>query len=253
MFSNALVKTPSASLVSGITHAGLGLPDYRLALQQHENYLKALKNCGVQVTVLPAEDEYPDSCFVEDPAVVTPNCAIITRPGAESRQGENTAIAAALLPFYPDLEYIKAPGTLDGGDVMMVGKHCYIGLSARTNTAGAAQLIALLESHNMTGSVVTLKEVLHLKTGISYLENNHLLVSGEFIGKSEFKSFNRLVVDPSESYAANCVWVNDRVIMPSGFPRTEDLLSKHGFEILTVGVSEFQKLDGGLSCLSLRF
>ncbi len=253
MFKNALVKTPSQSMVAGITHAGLGLPDHNLALEQHKQYIGALAQCGLQVEVLPAEDSFPDACFVEDPAIITPAGAIITHPGATSRQGETLAIAAALETRFTPLAKIEAPGTLDGGDVMMVGNHYYIGLSARTNQAGAEQLIAWLEQQQLTGSVISLQDVLHLKTGVSYLENGVLLVSGEFIDKPEFRSFRRLEVPPSEVYAANCIWVNDRVIMPAGFPVTQGLLQSAGFEVLAVDVSEFQKLDGGVSCLSLRF
>ena len=152
MFKHAIVKTPCQAMVNGITEAQLGRPDYHLALQQHANYIKALEHCGVTVMVLPADETYPDSCFVEDPAVLTPHCAIITQPGADSRKGEINAITNAVAEFYPVIEHINSPGTLDGGDVMMVGNHFYIGLSARTNLHGANQLISLLEKHGMTGS-----------------------------------------------------------------------------------------------------
>ncbi len=253
MFKYALVKTPAHSMVAGITHAGMGLPDHELALQQHHNYIKALEQCGVQVTVLPAEDDYPDACFVEDTAIVNTKGAIITNPGAVSRRGETQAITTALETLFPNLAKIETPGTLDGGDVMMVGDHYFIGLSDRTNQAGAEQLITWLEQQQMTGSVVSLQEVLHLKTGVSYLENNCLLVSGEFVDKPEFNAFKRMEVNPEEAYAANCIWVNDRIIMPAGFPATQNMLESTGFDVLPVEVTEFQKLDGGVSCLSLRF
>lgn len=253
MFKHAIVKTPCQAMVNGITEAQLGRPDYHLALQQHTNYIKALEHCGVTVMVLPADEAYPDSCFVEDPAVLTPHCAIITQPGADSRKGEINAITNAVAEFYPAIEHINSPGTLDGGDVMMVGNHFYIGLSARTNLHGANQLISLLEKHGMTGSSINMSEMLHLKTGLSYLENNHLIACGEFILKTEFKNFKLMPVDNDESYAANCIWVNDKVVIPAGFPNTQSMIERAGFQVLTVDVSEFQKLDGGLSCLSLRF
>ncbi len=253
MFKHAIVKTPCQAMINGISEAQLGAPDYELALKQHQNYIKALQQCGVEVTVLQADESYPDSCFVEDPAILTKHCAIITHPGATSRKGETTAIEHAVAGFYPTVRHIKSPGTLDGGDVMMVGDHFYIGLSDRTNQTGADQLIAILETHGMTGSCIAMSEMLHLKTGLSYLENNHLVACGEFLQKVEFQEFTVLAVGDNESYAANCIWVNGTVITPLGFPQSKALLEQAGFNVLTVDVSEFQKLDGGLSCLSLRF
>jgi dimethylargininase len=253
MFKQAIVKTPCTNMVNGISEAGLGQPDYQLALQQHQQYIDALQQCGVEVTVLPADDNYPDSCFVEDPAIITTETAIITRPGADSRKGETKAIEQALLNQGLDIQHIKAPGTLDGGDVMMVDKHYYIGLSDRTNQQGAQRLIQILEQHGMTGETVEMNDMLHLKTGISYLENNKLLATGEFIEHPAFAGFETMPVEPAESYAANCIWVNDKVIAPLGFPKTQTMIEQAGFQVITVDVSEFQKLDGGLSCLSLRF
>ncbi len=253
MFKHAIVKTPCQAMINGISDAQLGLPDYELALQQHQNYIQALQQCGVKVIALPAEENFPDSCFVEDPAILTPSCAIITNPGAASRKGETKTIEKAVAEFYPQLHHIKAPGSLDGGDVMMVGTHFYIGLSARTNQQGADQLIEILEVHNMSGSCVALSDMLHLKTGLSYLENNHLVACGEFLNKAAFQKFDILPVDSNESYAANCIWVNETVIIPAGFPNTQKMIENAGFKVLPVDVSEFQKLDGGLSCLSLRF
>lgn len=253
LFRNAIVKTPCQQMVNGISEAGLGVPDYQLAMLQHQNYITALQQCGVAVTVLPADERFPDSCFVEDPALITPECAIITNPGAASRNGETIAIEAAIKAFYPTVERIIAPGTLDGGDVMMVGSHFYIGLSDRTNQAGADQLIALLQKHGMSGESVAMSDMLHLKTGLSYLENNVLVAGGEFIEHPAFSAFDILPVTDDEAYAANCIWVNDKVIVPMGFPKTRAMLEQKGFEVIAVDVSEFQKLDGGLSCLSLRF
>jgi hypothetical protein len=148
-------------MIEGITSAPeLGKPDYELALKQHDAYIEALKSCGVEVTVLPADEAFPDSCFVEDPAVLTRKCAIITNPGAETRNLETKAMIPVIKQFYPDdlIEYIKAPGTLEGGDVMMVGDHFYIGRSNRTNEEGIRQFIEILNRHGLTGSEVPLKE-----------------------------------------------------------------------------------------------
>lgn len=256
MFKHVIVRRPCQAMVEGITSAPeLGKPDHALALRQHDDYIAALKQCGVDVTVLPADERYPDSCFVEDPAVITSKCAIITNPGAPSRNGEKDEIVGAIKQFFSDdqIEYIQAPGTLEGGDVMMVGDHFYVGRSARTNEEGIRQFIAILEKHGLTGSEVKLEEVLHLKTGINYLENNNMLVSGEFVTKPEFQQYNRFEIPQEEAYAANCIWVNGTVIVPKGYPAVEKAVREMGYQVLLVDTSEYRKLDGGLSCLSLRF
>ena len=256
MFQNVIVRRPCRAMVEGITsNPQLGKPDYELALCQHDTYIEALKQSGVQVTVLPADERYPDSCFVEDPAVITRKCAIITNPGAASRNGEKDEIIGAIREFFPEdqIEYIQAPGTLEGGDVMMVGDHFYVGRSARTNEEGIRQFIAILEKHGLSGSEVALEEVLHLRTGVNYLENNNMLVSGEFVTKPEFAAYNRVEIPEEEAYAANCIWVNGTVIVPQGYPAVEKAVRELGYPVILVDTSEYRKLDGGLSCLSLRF
>ncbi len=254
MFKNAIVRIPAPSLVNGITSAPeLGKPDYDKALNQHRTYVKALEQCGVTVKVLEANDQFPDSCFVEDVAVCTPAFAMVTSPGAPTRMGEEEDITTVLKDFFPNIETIIAPGTLEGGDVMMVGDHYYIGLSDRTNQAGADQLIAALEKYGMKGSVVEMKEMLHLKTGLAYLEDNVLLVAGEFTRMETFKQYKRLEIPDAEGYAANCIRVNEYVIVPKGYEQTKKLIEDAGLMVMAVDTSEFKKLDGGLSCLSLRF
>ena len=253
MFKKAIVRTPGKNMVEGISTAELGLPDYELALLQHANYIEALKECGLEVTILEADDAYPDSTFVEDVALLTKACAIVTNPGAASRRGEIVAIKKVLKDFYENIEEVREPGRVEAGDIMMVGDHFYIGLSERTNQQGAEQVIGYLEKYGMSGSVVSLKEVLHLKTGIAYLEENNLLACGEFLKKEEFQKFNILEIDQSESYAANCIWVNGTVLVPKGYPKARATIEGAGYQVKEVDVSEFRKLDGGLSCLSLRF
>lgn len=255
-FNHVIVRRPCKAMVEGITSAPeLGKPDYELALKQHDAYIEALKQCGVDVTVLEADERYPDSCFVEDPALITRKCAIITNPGAASRNGEKDEIVGAVKKFFSDdqIEYIKAPGTLEGGDVMMVGDHFYVGRSARTNEEGIRQLTEILAKYDMTCSEVTLEKVLHLKTGVNYLENNNMLASGEFIEKPDFEKYDKVVIPEEEAYAANCIWVNDKVIVPEGYPAVLEAVKGMGYETLLVDTSEYRKLDGGLSCLSLRF
>ena len=256
MFKNVIVRTPCKRVVEGITsNPQLGAPDYELALKQHATYIEALKKTGVEVTVLPPSDEYPDSCFVEDDAVLTRACAIITNPGASTRKGEIEAMIPVIRQFYPEdkIEYIKAPGTLEGGDVMMVGDHFYVGRSARTNEEGIRQFIAILEKYGLSGSEVPLEKVLHLKTGVNYLENNNMLVSGEFIDKPDFQKYNKYIIPENEAYAANCIWMNGTVLVPAGYPETEKLVRSMGYDVILVDTSEFRIIDGGLSCLSLRF
>jgi len=253
MFSKAIVRTPCKNLVNGLTSANLGKPDYEKALIQHQDYIRALQKCCLDVTILEPDENYPDSTFVEDAALLTPHCAIITNPGAPSRKGEITNIKNELERHYSKIEYINNPGTLEAGDVMMVGDHYYIGISERTNTDGAWQLINILESCGMSGSTVLLKGVLHLKTAVSYIGNNILLAAGEFIDNVEFKNFNIIKINDEETYAANSVWINDYVLVPIGFTKTSKAIESAGYKVIEVDVPEFQKLDGGLSCLSLRF
>ena len=254
MFTKAIVRTPGKSLVNGLSDSKhLGTPDYSKAIIQHQQYIEALKSCGLKITVLDPCEEYPDSTFVEDVALITPKCTIMTRPGAESRRGEVTKMTKTLESQFKNLEYIESPGTIEAGDVMMVGDHYYVGLSERTNLQGAEQLIAILVRYGLKGSTVRLTEVLHLKTGLSYLENNRLVVCGEFKNDPVFSGFEQIEIPESESYAANCIWVNDNVIIPSGYPITKQKVSATGYNVLEVDVSEFKKLDGGLSCLSLRY
>lgn len=256
MFKNVIVKTPSRAIVNGITsNPQLGQPNYEKALQQHAAYIEALKSCGVAVTVLDADENYPDGCFVEDVAVVTEKCAIITNPGAPTRQGEVDAIVPVLQKFYSNSQiyYIQAPGTLEGGDVMMAGDTFYVGESARTNKEGIAQFAQILTGHGYKVVQVPLTEVLHLKTGVNYLENNQMLVSGEFINKPEFASYKKSIVPQEEAYAANCIWVNNNVLVPQGYPTVKKLVEDMGYTVVLVDTSEFRKIDGGLSCLSLRF
>ncbi|WP_392562293.1 arginine deiminase family protein [Orbus sturtevantii] len=253
-FKHAIVRTPSQTLVDGLTSVNFGKPDYQKALQQHHEYIKALQQCAVEVTILPPNEQFPDSVFVEDTALCTPHCAIITRPGAKSRLKEIEIIESAITQFYPNnVERILAPGNVEAGDIMMVGTHYYIGLSARTNHEGATQMIAILNKYGLTGSIITLDKVLHLKTGLSYLEKNNLLAAGEFITKAEFSHLNIIEIPEEESYAANCIWVNGNVIMPSGYPLTKAKIVALGYQVIEVDTSEYRKIDGGVSCMSLRF
>jgi dimethylargininase len=253
MFRIAIVRKPCTKFPEGITTAGLGKPDFKKALIQHQKYIDALKECGLEVKILEADEKFPDSTFVEDTAICTSKCAIITNPGAASRNGEKTVMKSVLKEYFNQIEEIKFPCTLDGGDVMKVENHFYIGISERTNKEGSSQLIGILNKYGYSGSVIELKNILHLKTGVSYLENNNLLVSGELINIKEFEKFNKIVISSEESYSANSLWINGKVLIPKRYPLTKEKIEMLGYRTIELDMSEFRKLDGGLSCLSLRF
>ncbi len=255
-FNHVIVRRPGRSLAEGITSASeLGRPIYERALEEHRDYVHALERCGVDITILSALEAYPDSCFVEDPAVITRCGAIITNPGAPSRNGEKAEIEPVIRRFFSDdqIARIEAPGTLEGGDVMMVGDHFFVGRSARTNEEGIRQFLDILNSWGLEGSEVPLRHVLHLKTGVNYIEDGNMLVSGEFINHSAFACYNKIVVPDEEAYGANCIWVNGTVIVAKGYPAVLRAVQELGYETIVVDTSEFRKVDGGLSCLSLRF
>ena len=253
LFTNAIVRLPAPSIRDGLTTSNLGKPDYSKALGQHIEYTETLKQLGLNIKVLPENNLYPDSTFIEDVALCTSSFAVITSPGALSRRGETGNMRQVLSEYFNIIEEISMPGTLESGDIMTAGNHFYIGISQRTNNEGADQMIKILENHGMTGSKIYLRKMLHLKSGASYLEKNNMLVCGELIENKEFEKYNRILVSEDESYAANSLWINGKVLVPEGFPGTKKKIENAGYETITLDVSEFRKVDGGLSCLSLRW
>jgi len=253
MFTRAIVRRPGISFAGGITTANLGAPSLSRALKQHDAYTAALEQCGLEVTVLPPDERFPDATFIEDTAILTPRAAVISNPGAHSRNGEKQITRPVVSHFYAAVVEIKPPGTLDGGDVLDINGHLFIGLTARTNAQGAQQLIAALAPTGYTGSTVTLSSFLHLKTGVAWIGGRDLLAAGELAEHPVFNDFNIIPVSPAETYAANCIRVNDWVLMPAGFPGVRRELTRRSYPLIELEMSEFQKMDGGLSCLSLRF
>lgn len=256
MFRHALVRPPSVHFASGLTTSGLGEPDFGLALQQHYAYVRALEACGLEILRLPADDRFPDATFVEDTAIVRADGAILARPGAPSRAGEVDAVRERLVSHFPDPTAIEEPGTLDGGDVCEAGDRAFIGVSERTNEAGAEQLAAWFARHGVRPHLVDIRGtpgLLHLKTGLACLGENRLLIVPALAEEPAFRSFELVLVPEDESYAANAIRVNDRVLLASGFRGTEERLRRLGYEVQTLAMSEFRKMDGGLSCLSLRW
>ena len=252
MFARAIIRGVPDTFSAGITTAALGRPDLEKAREQHRSYVAALEGYGLEVTVLDADERYPDSVFVEDTAVVTDRCAIVTNPGAAQRKGEVDEVEKALAGLYGDVERITDPGTVDGGDVLQAGGHFYVGLSRRTNREGAEQLSAILQRYGFGVSFVELRQFLHLKTGVAYLGGDDLVVAGELVEKDEFRGFDKIVVSPEEEYGANCIRINDRVLMAAGNEAAKRSITERGYEVTELEMSEFRKVDGGLSCLSLR-
>ncbi|MBI9055206.1 MAG: hypothetical protein JEY96_15390 [Bacteroidales bacterium] len=252
MFTKAIVRKPASTYANGITTSDLGKPDINLALKQHEAYCEALIKCGLELIILDADPNFPDSCFVEDTAVVTKDFGIITRPGDKRRLGEEIEIKKVLEPLLK-LHYIEEPGTLDGGDIMQADNKFYIGISDRTNNEGSRQLSNILSKYNYEAISITVKDILHFKTGINYLGENNLLVQKSFFDLPDLKNYNKTIVKSTENYAANSLRINNCVIVPKGFPETKSNIEKLGYKIIELEMSEFQKMDGGLSCLSLRF
>jgi dimethylargininase len=253
---HAIVRPPGSNFAEGLTTVDLGRPDHERALSQHAAYCEALEQCGLALTRLPADLRHPDSTFVEDTAVLTARGAILSRPGALSRSGEAEAMRGTLSKFYPELAEISAPGTLDGGDVCEAGDHFFIGVSERTNEEGARQLAALLAGIGFTAGVVDIRGIpgiLHLKSGIACPAEGTIVAIDALAGHPAFRSHAIVPVPSAEGYAANCVRVNDRLLFAAGHPLLAASLRRMGFDLLVLEMSEFEKMDGGLSCLSLRF
>ena len=258
-FSRAIVRPPGENFADGLTSSGGG-PDLDLALQQHAHYCEALRACGLELTCLDPDPTYPDGTFVEDAAIVTSRGAILTRPGAASRTGEINSVGAALRAIDPAIRLIEAPGTVDGGDICEADGHFIIGVSARTNERGAAQLKQHLESMGFTASLMDIRAsetLLHLKTGLAYVGDGAWLVATTVLRQLQSLAGLDLraiiPVSRDEAYAANCVRVNDAVLVPAGYPEVAAALRFRGFSPVLLDMSEFKKMDGGLSCLSLRF
>jgi len=256
MLSRAIVRPPGPTFAEGLTSVRSGVPDFGRALEQHEAYCAALQQCGLTLTWLEPDEDYPDSTFLEDTAVITERGAVLTRPGAVSRIGEVTRVNEVLQQFYSELHSIHAPGTIDGGDVCEADREFFIGISQRTNEAGARQLAELLKSFGYPSSLVDIrgvKGILHLKSGLGYLGNNQLVAIEGLVEREEFRNYDLVRVNAGEEYAANCVRVNDRVLVAAGYPAFEEVLRGLGYHTIALEMTEFQKMDGGLSCLSLRF
>ena len=252
MFSHAITRRPGPDLARGLTTADLGPPDSSRALVQHTAYVAALRDLGLAVTELPALPGHADACFVEDTAVVVPELAVVTRPGAPSRRGE-TASVAAVLAEHRELATITPPGTVDGGDVLVADRTCWIGISGRTNASGAEQLASLLGARGYACRLVPVTGGLHLKSHANHVGDRTLLLAESWSARTEFADWSRITVPAAETYACNTLLVNGTLLVPAGYRDTARLLAGLGLPMLALDTSEIRKLDGGLTCLSLRF
>ena len=253
MFTQAIARKPAKNFAQGLTTTvSAKPPQYESLLNQHGAYIEALKFCGLEVTLLDPLPDYPDAYFVEDTAVVTSDVAVITHPGAQARRGEAESMAPVLAGFHKT-ERILAPGTVDGGDVLQVNDHFFVGLSERTNKEGAGQLGRILESCGNTWATVEVGAGLHFKSSVNYVGKNTLLVTPDFAECEQLSGYDKIVVPKAEAYAANTLLVNEHLLIPAGFPLTRQKLEILGFDIIELETSEVGKMDGGLTCMSIRF
>lgn len=256
MFTKAIVRAPSENFADGLTSVDLGVPVFETALVQHRAYCEALVRCGLSLVQLDPDPNYPDSTFVEDTAILTDRCAVIMQPGAPSRSGEILAMAETLAQYYDKLDRVQPPGTIDGGDVCQIENHFLIGISDRTNEDGAHQLSKYLQAAGFTSSHIDIRGtvgLLHLKSGVSYLGENRVLVTDALADEKHLKGFELVYVPTGEEYAANSIRVNDYLLFAAGFPKLKSKLEALGYNLVELEMSEFEKMDGGSSCLSLRF
>ena len=249
----AITRGVSSSLATGeLTFLDRVPIDIALARRQHEAYEAALVALGVRIDHLPAEDALADAVFVEDVALVLDEIAIVTAPGAASRRGETESIARAVGQYRP-VHHLSAPATLDGGDVVRIGRTLYVGLSSRTNEAGIDQLGALVSSLGYTVLAVEVAGALHLKTACTYAGRGILLANPEWAATNIFRDVEVLSVDPGEPWGASVLAIGDTLVMPASFPRARAKLEARGFTVDPVDLSELQKAEGGPTCLSIVF
>ncbi|HEX4825004.1 MAG TPA: hypothetical protein VFV19_11900 [Candidatus Polarisedimenticolaceae bacterium] len=256
VFKNAIVRPPTPNFADGLTTAGLGAPDFARALEQHGRYAGALAHHGVAVVTAAPDAAFPDATFVEDVAVMTPGGAVLMRPGAKSRAGEVASLRSTIASCVPIAGAIEAPGSVDGGDVCAAGETFFIGLSSRTDEEGARQLGEILARQGFAVRIADVRRadgLLHLKSGMAWLGGRRLLAVDALARDPAFEGYERVTVPDDETYAANAVAIGGRVLLAGGFLKTRRAVEAAGLEVVALDMSEFQKMDGGLSCLSLRF
>lgn len=253
-FTHAITRRPAASITDGLRAVDTGTPDLATMEAHHAAYIAALRSTGATVVELPPLDAFPDSVFVEDTALCLPQGAIVMRPGAPTRLGEAAEMAPHLQALYSTVEWIKGPGTIEGGDILVTGREVLVGQSARTDAAGIEELRAIVTrwGHRLR-EVHTPPGVLHFKTDCSLLDADTVLSTERLAASGCFDGYRVIHTAAGEEAAANAIRFNDTVLMAEGFPETRARIEAAGYRVVEIGNSECAKLDGGMSCLSLRF
>ncbi len=253
-FTHAIARLPAASITAGLRAVDTGAPDLETFLKHHDDYVSALRSTGAEVVVLDALHDYPDSVFVEDAALCLQEGAIVMRPGAPTRLGEAALMRPTLERFYDEVLEVAAPATIEGGDILVCEREILVGTSARTNAQCIAGLGRLVDRWGYkVRKVETPEGVLHFKTDCSLLDAETILATRRLSVSGCFDGYRVIHVADGEEAAANTIRFNNLVLMPAGFPATRDMLVDAGYDVREIGNSEAAKLDGGMSCLSLRF
>jgi len=252
-FTHAIVRQPAKSIVKGLRAVDIGSPDYDQMICDHNDYVEALVSAGVKLISLTALDKFPDGQFVEDTALCLPEAVILMRPGAPSRLGEVCEIEPQLRDLFKAVYEIEKPGHIEGGDILVTGKEILVGRSARTNANGVSQLSEIVTPLGyVMREVFTPPEILHFKTDCSLIGPDEILSTKRLQASGCFDGYKVVNVADGEEAAANAIRVNDYVIMPGGFPQTKAILEDRGYKVKIINNTECAKLDGGMSCLSLR-
>ena len=250
---NAITRLPSSCMdACELTHLTRAPIDRVKARRQHAVYCQTLADCGARVQVLAADDALPDCAFVEDMALVLPELNVLCRPGAPSRRGELAAVSSALPDDRPTAR-VEGPATLDGGDVLVVGRRLFVGKTRRTNAQGIAALRILLEPHGYEISAVPVSGALHFKSACTALDSNTLLINRAWVDASRFEGFNLIDVADDEPFAANALTLGERVLAQAACPATAEAIEARGFRTIALDISEFSKAEAALTCMSLLY
>ncbi|MEX0308036.1 MAG: arginine deiminase family protein [Ruegeria sp.] len=253
-FTRAITRRPAPTIAGGLRAEDFGNPDFDGMLAAHQAYVTALKSTGAEVIELDALDAYPDAQFVEDTALCLPQGAVLMRPGAPSRMGEVAEMAPTLRARYDTVREIEGPGHIEGGDILVTGREILVGRSDRTDAEGVAELAKITSDwgHKLR-EVFTPEGVLHFKTDCSLMDAETILSTRRLDASGCFEGYRILHVAEGEEAAANAIRFNNLVLMAAGFPRTAEMLDREGYEVVEIDNTDCAKLDGGMSCLSLRF
>ncbi|PLS21488.1 dimethylarginine dimethylaminohydrolase family protein [Neptunicoccus cionae] len=253
-FTRAITRKPAASIIDGLRAEDIGTPDLDRMLAAHAHYVETLKKTGAEVIELPPLEDFPDAVFVEDTALCLPQGAVLMRPGAPSRMGEVAEMSPTLNRVYDDVRRIEGPGHIEGGDILVTGREVLVGRSDRTDAEGVEELRNIISEwgHSLR-EVFTPEGVLHFKTDCSLLDGETILSTKRLDDSGCFKGYRVLHTAEGEEAAANSIRFNQFVLCPDGFPKTAEMLDKAGYNVVQIDNTECAKLDGGMSCLSLRF